>query len=469
MTDATDGPEESVVRSNSGSAAPGPTKRRRQNTSRKARAAKASIGTREASVVPPVELSTDTVVDSADASHSGDTGNRPGEALPAGQRKPRAPRNRIDGAATESTPIEEHNPAAQSHEEVLPKPSGTARPKPQTLSELIQAAYVATTKFGMSGADFEVLERNATVTEPVPDEGGRLVDEVARRDLTLRGLVNLLAPVAQHAKKRSLLRERVAEVAAAALLLHPLFRAYADTQPRTSAGLPDVTAVRIWLRAPQVAEDLGLSESQRRTLRANAVVSYSLLRLIHDEWSVDEFVDAMAETVWSSRPDAASRPLARAAIMTGTGDHELPVRLGILHEQMISTSRRLEKQLSASRAEAWSSTKRATEAEARASALEADLESLETRLSGVQAELASATSQLRAEQERGSVARSHHADDYEALRTQVLRQLSKQVDLLSDGLHAVRNERYAVAEEFVDRALSAITREVSNLREAGEN
>ena len=63
------------------------------------------------------------------------------------------------------------------------------------------------------------------------------------------------------------------------------------------------------------------------------------------------------------------------------------------------------------------------------------------------------------------VDKSHHVDDYETLRTQVIRRLSAQVELLGDGLHALRNGSTGVAEEFVDRALTAIKDEVTRLKD----
>lgn len=76
--------------------------------------------------------------------------------------------------------------------------------------------------------------------------------------------------------------------------------------------------------------------------------------------------------------------------------------------------------------------------------------------------------ELAEERERASIARSHHAADYEALRTQIVRQLDKQKLLLVDGLHAIRHGRLTVADEFVDRSLVAITREIDNLTQAGD-
>lgn len=72
--------------------------------------------------------------------------------------------------------------------------------------------------------------------------------------------------------------------------------------------------------------------------------------------------------------------------------------------------------------------------------------------------------ELQVEREKSSVARSHHADDYEKLRTRIVRQLTTQEDLLTSGLHAMRNDRRSIADEFVDRALTAITGAIVSLK-----
>lgn len=60
---------------------------------------------------------------------------------------------------------------------------------------------------------------------------------------------------------------------------------------------------------------------------------------------------------------------------------------------------------------------------------------------------------------------SHAIDDHETTRTHAIRAIADQVDLLTDGLHALRHGSPAVADEFMDRALDALTRELAWLRD----
>jgi Flp pilus assembly protein TadD len=54
---------------------------------------------------------------------------------------------------------------------------------------------------------------------------------------------------------------------------------------------------------------------------------------------------------------------------------------------------------------------------------------------------------------------SHLIDDHETVRTHAKRTIADQYLLLIDALHAVRNGSYATAEEFIDRAMTALYNE----------
>ena len=48
----------------------------------------------------------------------------------------------------------------------------------------------------------------------------------------------------------------------------------------------------------------------------------------------------------------------------------------------------------------------------------------------------------------------------------MIRRLTTQIELLSDGLHALRNGSPEVTDEYLDRALSAFRQEVESLRDS---
>ena len=104
-------------------------------------------------------------------------------------------------------------------------------------------------------------------------------------------------------------------------------------------------------------------------------------------------------------------------------------------------------------------------ADEQSQALSAELDAERQRAAQLASELAALRKALTAERSSRVVDQSHHVDDFETLRTRVLRQLSAQADLLADSLHALRHGSTDIAEEFVDRSLTAITKEVTQLKE----
>lgn len=59
---------------------------------------------------------------------------------------------------------------------------------------------------------------------------------------------------------------------------------------------------------------------------------------------------------------------------------------------------------------------------------------------------------------------SHTIDDAERQRTRSLRVIDTQVLMLTDGLAALRNGDLAVTDEYLDRAIEALTAERAALR-----
>jgi len=474
MTRNTEDPGDAVSPPLPDEATRGVTKQKRLNRSRNARLA-ATAASEEAATysvtVPPASAppGAPSEFDKANPDTSGSIPHRPDPGLHSQPREPistsekdvrRVRQTSDEGDSDDVSTVAENDRGSG-------KARVAGRPRPTNLAEFVEAAYFTTSKFGLSAADFEILERSLAMDGSLTVERDRIL-ELASKDQTLRGLVNLLSPISQHAPRKSPLRERISDLAIAALWHHPLFNNL-TARPRTPAGLPDVSAKRIWQAAPEVAKGLGQSESQGRALRANAVTAFSLLRVIRADWTLEELVVALGGTLWASVPDSSSRSAVAAAILVGAGDHDLRVRLGVLYEWAAHATHEAEKQSSAASAASTINLRRASEAEARVAALELEVAELERDLSERGERLRLSEAQLRNEKERSSVARSHHADDYEVLRTQIVRQLSKQTDLLADGLHALRNGSHGIAEEFVDRALTAITREVANLKDDGEN
>jgi uncharacterized protein YnzC (UPF0291/DUF896 family) len=62
------------------------------------------------------------------------------------------------------------------------------------------------------------------------------------------------------------------------------------------------------------------------------------------------------------------------------------------------------------------------------------------------------------------IAEAYRRDDLEKLRGSVVRTLSEQVQLLDDGLHALRAGRTEVADEYMERVRDSIDKTLKAVR-----
>jgi uncharacterized protein YlxW (UPF0749 family) len=168
----------------------------------------------------------------------------------------------------------------------------------------------------------------------------------------------------------------------------------------------------------------------------------------------------MTAVVWDT-PSYRDVPKA-ASVLASAKSTDALSQLSRYFERLL---REAEQQMGNARAEATQQARRAEAAEADKAALSAQLTAEKQRARELAAQVADLSQRLASEQSSRVVDKSHLVDDFEALRTQVIRRLSSQVELLSDGLHALRNGSTSVAEEFLDRSLTAIDAEVTRLKE----
>ena len=73
---------------------------------------------------------------------------------------------------------------------------------------------------------------------------------------------------------------------------------------------------------------------------------------------------------------------------------------------------------------------------------------------------------LHDEQENHKSTRTHMQDDFEYLRSRLLRGLKQEVSLLDEGLHAIKREppKVMVMEDHAERVLEGLKREIGKLR-----
>jgi hypothetical protein len=379
------------------------------------------------------------------------------------------------GDGTASAAPTDNAPAASVAEEGPLRAKSKTKPKPiiTSIEELLTFAYESNTRL----LEFpkEDLKKLAITDEGLASQSA-LVESLAPKDPTLSTPFKLLQYAARQgvplkrAEDGDLARalNRLVDLAVVALGHSPVFRVWVGqlVDPRKDPQLP---AEHLRDEALQIGADrLGLAPEQfkaadRQRLVKNAIACYGLLRTLQREWTLDQFIDASYGSVWRDEaPKAAG--LERAAGEVGASSN-LDV-LGIVGTNYLARIARLDRQVIQLEHEAGAARNRETRLLDELSTVKEREQSAIARAEALSADVARLQKELAAERDNRVVDKSHMADDYETLRTRIIRRLGGEIDLLTDGLHALRNGAPNVAEEFLDRSLLALTREVEQLKDA---
>lgn len=357
-------------------------------------------------------------------------------------------------------------PAAGKPQAADPRRQSTARKSsrrftPKSVLELIEHAYAADGRKLSLAADLTSLEADVNQAEAEM----RRLRILAASDRLLAVPPQVLIALAS-VKTKYAARRRILELTLAALADHPVFLAYRkqllgpDVEPRLEArNVSDATQVVTYL-ALGYKDSKDFTADNREKMRVNAVTSFALLRVLRDRWPPEWFAESMSALVWNAAaPETAGE--AVAVLVSGQRGDALSQLARLFDGKLADVGRKVQEAEGTAASYAW----RASLAEERQHTLSAELDAERRRVVELTSQVATLKESLEAEHGSRAVDHSHHVDDYETLRTRVLRQLSEQADLLADGLHALRHERLAVADEFVDRALTAIKKEVAHVRE----
>ena len=206
-----------------------------------------------------------------------------------------------------------------------------------------------------------------------------------------------------------------------------------------------------------------LKPSHRDKLYVNATTSLTLLLALRDDWTVDAVFDVLYRRLWRNSTDTVER-LASIGAMADARDVAVLASLGRVFDRQRGDAERLTRdaQSAAERA-----LRRAVSADAELADRDDKIRLLDLRTVDLARENDGLRESLAAEDRSRVHDRSHHVDAYAALRTRIVRVLDKQVELLSEGLHALREGATEVTEEFTDRTITALSREVAQLRRHG--
>lgn len=339
------------------------------------------------------------------------------------------------------------------------------RERPQSILALFEYAYGESgRKLLLARKDLRSLRVDPLATQAEVDK----VRELAADDKFLAVPPSLLATLADLGAEPEV-RRRILDLVLVALVSHKVFESRVErlmdpqVQPTLTGHEVSEVAKAMTLESLALKETGEFKEATRERLRVNAVTAFELFRVLRDGRTSRQFVDDMTSLVWN-RP--IQRNVHRAvAVLAAAKNTEAMSQLSRHFEALLQGSGR---ETAEARVNAAQQARRAQTAEASSRALAAELEAERVRVDELRSELARTTQRLIAEQDNRVVDTSHLVDDYELLRTRVIRRLTTQIELLSDGLHALRHGSLEVTDEYLDRALSAFRHEVASLKDLDE-
>lgn len=381
----------------------------------------------------------------------------------------------VDRNAADTDGVAVPNEAAAGHEaNATPAADDQPGATPQeidTLEAWISYAYQeAGKKLTAPKAIYDAIEK-ATNYPLNAEPGYHAVAEHARTDRLLAVPIRLLIHV-DDAGAPSRVRKRVLDCVDYAMRFHSVFRAQSlqevlhGSRPLTDEHLDELrrSVERLPGASPESGTD-GLKPAERARLLTNAMSALLLLVAMREGWKMDVYVEQMFRRVWSSSAGIRSRSARRPAIADARNPEVLGAVLEVFGRQRQTAiedlaraegaNRLLQEQLSEV-SDALQSTTRLVEERDRA------ITELRQRVVDLESEVAG-------EQRNRLVDRSHHTDDYHRLRTRIIRLLDKQAELMRDGLHALRENRVSIADEFMERILDAFDRERHQLKSKEES
>ncbi|GAA1805612.1 hypothetical protein [Nostocoides veronense] len=388
-----------------------------------------------------------------------------------------------DPAPSSSTPTNESRAVAESSGDgaaadvtapASKRPVKPAKPQIETIEALLTEAFETKPEVLLRFAP-DKLKKLPVVDDQIMAQT-EVVVRLSKSDPTLNGPFKLLQYVASRGVQLGRgtvapldgVLERLRDLALLALGQHPVFRVWSDelADPRWT---PELTVEVVREAVQKVSrETLGLPEEQfkqsdKDRLLRNAISCLSLVRVLQRDWTLDDFIDETQAAIWSPNAPKEVGLEKAAGLLSASRDAGL---IGLVAGAYEARVRARDHEIQRLKHDAERETRRVEILESQK--LEASMreEALTARAEAFSAEIVRLRKELDAERDNRVVDKSHATDDYETLRTRVIRRLTGEIDLLTDALHALRNGASPVAEEFLDRSLLALSREVEQLKDA---
>lgn len=345
---------------------------------------------------------------------------------------------------------------------------GPAIKEVRSIEGLIRYAYSRSGRFSIPP---HVREAIAAEDIAVADLRA-VIEELAAQDPLLKVPVRLLAAI-DRAQGSLKFRWRSLSAVALALMAHPQLQGvggldtallYPEYGDRT-ALLAEVAGT---LRADGPQSALGdsteMREHERRELIENGISAVAMYLSIQREWTDADLVRELeaalrAENYRSAR--GRKRESTKALLIEAS-----PAALVAISEAWRAEITAAEDRVAtADRQRNIADQERETATGFQHSA-EIETRRLRLMLAAREETIAGLRDAIAQEQRARRVQSSHAVNDYENLRTRMIRLLDRQLGLLEDGLHALRNGSASVTEEYLERVIEAFVDQANSLRDA---
>jgi hypothetical protein len=347
-----------------------------------------------------------------------------------------------------------------------------------SVSALLEFAYAQQGRqVKVPQATFKLLSGRRELTDSDRDTDLECLLDLAAGDPLLMVPPRLLSAVEASNESR-LLRRRLIHLLTEVLRVHPIFRS--EKAQRLLAGdSADVDEAFVSVActcADLTAIDLnmasnGFRDSEREKLRFNAITSLALLAAARDEWLIGELVERLELHLWRYSAKRAGTRLPRVAVTEPPNLDSLAVVADVFMNKANVARQAVtaadERAVAAERHVAIAN-ERAVAAEAITAQRVLELADRNSEIAALREQIRILESEIEAERRDRVIDRSHHIDDYEKLKTRVTRVLVKQIDLLTDGLHALRHGSSSITDEYIERSVNTLNEELVQLRDRGD-
>lgn len=332
----------------------------------------------------------------------------------------------------------------------------------ESLEQFIEQAYSRPgQRISLKPKVEELLGKESKLTD---DARARLL-ELAGRDWVL-AVPNQLILVSRNIKRYPLLRNEIRAFVGAVLEAHPVYVTLGLAGVLSNLpDAPDLQQAMSLIAEGDLAEILKTSladkpkPKQMEELRVNAINCLALWGFEMRGLPLEKVIQSLNAASWSVRAQSVKTDTDKLR-------HLLEIK-EIIGVGLVCSAF---KQMADVQAQA------ATVAEKVKNTALAQVEILQAKLAEFQTEIDSRDQaigrleqELESEKQAHSKTRTHLRDDYEQLRSRVLRRLKAEVSLLDEGLHALRREdpKLHVVEDHAERVMDGLKKEIKELESGG--